>query len=134
MKEKKKKNVILGWFYCSLYSFTGGWDLKWKFLSDLYCTLFTLPPLSLLFSPLHILPKAIVRGFLVLFHTVMWSSSTIYHHLNLFPSPSPFPLVPPNYTHCAYFTVLVFVINIYVDIQRGVSMYAHCGYPLFWAV
>jgi hypothetical protein len=28
MKEKKKKNVILGWFYCSLYSFTGGWELK----------------------------------------------------------------------------------------------------------
>jgi hypothetical protein len=27
---------------------------------------------------------------------------------------------PPLHTHCVYFTVLVFIINFYVDIQRGV--------------
>jgi hypothetical protein len=50
--------------------------------------------LSLPLNPLPTPPKAIARGFLVLFHIGIWSPSTIYHHLNLLPSPSPFPLLP----------------------------------------
>jgi hypothetical protein len=99
----------------------------WQFWLDLYCTLVSLPPLSL---PLSCLPtplKATARGFLVLFHIGIWSpSSTIYCHLNLLSSPSSLPLIPSLHT-LAYFTVLVFVINIWVDVQRVVSVYALCG-------
>jgi hypothetical protein len=39
--------------------------------------------------------------------------------------PPPFHLYPP---HCTYFTVMFFIINIWVDVQRGFSMYPCCGY------
>jgi hypothetical protein len=73
--------------------------------------------------------KAIARGFLVLFHIGIWSPLTIYLHLNLLPSLSP----PPTHTHYAYFTVLV-LINIWVNIQRGVSMYARIFFFKEWNV
>jgi hypothetical protein len=69
-------------------------------------------------SPFPIPLKAIARGFLVLFHIGLWSPSTIYCHLNLLPSPPPLTSSP----HCACFTILFFAINIWVDVQRGVSM------------
>jgi hypothetical protein len=55
---------------------------------------------------------------------------TIYSNLNL---PSP-PTSTSTNTYCTYFTVLFFVIIIYLDIQRCVSMNDHCGYNLLWFV
>jgi hypothetical protein len=59
--------------------------------------------------------EAIARGFLVLFHIGIWSLSTIYHQLNLLPSSTTLPLTPTpthtSHTDCAYFTLLVFIIN-----------------------
>jgi hypothetical protein len=52
--------------------------------------------------------KAITRGYLALFHVGIWRPSTIYHHLNLLLSSSP----PHTHTHCACFTVLLFITNI----------------------
>jgi hypothetical protein len=52
-----------------------------------------LSPLSLPLNSLPASPKAIAKGFLVLLHIGIWSPSTIYRHLNLLPSPSPFPLL-----------------------------------------
>jgi hypothetical protein len=72
--------------------------------------------------PLNSLPaplKAIARSFLVLINIGIWTPSTIYCHLNLLPSPSPYP------PHCTYFAV---------DVERGVSMYGHCGYTLLWSI
>jgi hypothetical protein len=49
-------------------------------------------------QPLPAPLKVIARDFLVLFHICVWSPSTImYCHLNLLPSSSPLPLVPPHY-------------------------------------
>jgi hypothetical protein len=93
--------------------------------------------ISPIFSPSQPLPtilKAIARGFLVLFHTGIWSPSTIYCHFNFLHSPLPLPLVPPPHTHCTYFRVLVFVISIYVTVQRDVSLCAHCGCILLWSI
>jgi hypothetical protein len=61
--------------------------------------------------------------------------SSIYHILSSYFT-LPLPLWPSSHPHlnCAYFTVLVFIINIWVDIQRGASMYAHCGCALLWSV
>jgi hypothetical protein len=76
----------------------------WQFWLDLYCTLCTLPPLSL---PLNLLPtplKAIARGFVVLFHVGIWSPSTIYGHLNLLPSFSLLPLVSSTHTLCLFYS------------------------------
>jgi hypothetical protein len=78
--------------------------------------------------------KAIARGFLVLFHIGTWSPSTIYPQLSLLSSPSPSHYYPTSCTHHAYFIVLVFINNIWVDVQRGVSMYALCAYALLWSV
>jgi hypothetical protein len=80
--------------------------------------------------------KAIARGFLVLFHIGIWSPPTIYHHLNLLSSPSLLSIYPPSPegTHCAYFIVLVFIINMWIDVQSSVSMYALCGCALLWSV
>jgi hypothetical protein len=94
-------------------------------------------PISLILYIIYIacLPtphKAIIRGFLVLFHIDMWSPFTIYHHLNLLPSPFPLQLVALPHTHCTYFTVVIFITNIWVNIQRGVSM--QCGCALVWSV
>jgi hypothetical protein len=95
----------------------------------LYCTLVTLPLSSL---PLTLSQGwVIARNFLILFHIGIWSSSTVYYHLNILHSASPFPLVPHPPKD---FTILFFVINIWIDVQRGVSMYAHCGYTLLWSV
>jgi hypothetical protein len=90
-------------------------------------------PVVSFLSPLPTPLKAIAKGFLVLFHIGIWNPSTIYCHLNLLPSPSSLPVVHSPH-HCAYVTVLIFIINIWVDFQRGVSVYAHCGCALFWAV
>jgi hypothetical protein len=52
--------------------------------------------ITALSRPLNPLPaplKAIARGFVVLFHTDIWSPSTIFPHLNLFHLPS-LPIVP----------------------------------------
>jgi hypothetical protein len=64
-------------------------------------------------SPLNPFPtplKAISRSFFVPFHRSIWSPSIIHHHLNLLCSSFLLLVVPP--THCTYFTVLSFVINI----------------------
>jgi hypothetical protein len=61
-----------------------------------------------------------------------WYMKSIYH----IPLPSsplftlPFPQVPPP--HCTYFTVLHFIINIEVNVQRGFLVYPCCGYTLLW--
>jgi hypothetical protein len=70
--------------------------------------------ISPILSPPSLLPtsvQATARGFLVLFCTGMWNPSTIYHHLTLLPSPPPCTSNSPG-IHCAYFTILVFIINI----------------------
>jgi hypothetical protein len=54
-----------------------------------------LPPSSLPFNSLPAPLKALARGFSVLFHTSIWSSSTVYHHLNLLIH-LPLPLLPPH--------------------------------------
>jgi hypothetical protein len=84
-------------------------------------------------QPLSTPLKAIARGFFVLFHIGIWSPSTIHPHLNLFHSPSSFLLVP-TLTYCTYFTVLSFLINISVDVQRGFLMYPCCEIILLWSV
>jgi hypothetical protein len=71
---------------------------------------------------------------LVLFHICMWSPSTTYHHLYLLSSPSSLPLVSPQHIHCAYFIILFFITNIWVDIQRSVSMCAVCGCALLLSI
>jgi hypothetical protein len=69
-------------------------------------------PIILPLNPLPTLLTAIARGFLILFHIGIWSPSTLYCHLNLLPSPSPFPLLPPP-IHTLYLLYsLVFVINM----------------------
>jgi hypothetical protein len=115
------------WYYsCSniLFSF------------DLCHTLVTLSPSSLPLNPFSTPLKAIARSFLVLFHIDIWSPSTTHHRPNLLPSPFHLPLLPPLplHRHCAYFIVLVFMINIWVVVQRGISMYVHCGCGLLWSV
>jgi hypothetical protein len=100
----------------------------WGFIVTIPIRLF---PSSLPLSPLFTLLKTIARGFPVLFHIDTWSPSTIYCTLiPLVPLPPP-TITPP---HCAYFTVLVFIINIWFDIQRGISMYALCWCALLWFV
>jgi hypothetical protein len=84
--------------------------------------LVTFPPSSLPLSSLPIPLKAIATSFLGLFHRGIWSPSTKYHHINFFPSPSSLLLSTPPHTHCTYFTALISVINIWVDVQRGVSI------------
>jgi hypothetical protein len=76
--------------------------------SDLYCTLFTFPPSPLPLSPFPTLPKAIARGFLVLFHIGIWSPSTIYPHLNLLHSPFPSHLYAPILW--SWFSLLIFKV------------------------
>jgi hypothetical protein len=88
-----------------------------------------LPASSFPLSPFCTTLKAIGRGFLVRFHIGIWNSSLIYCHHNLLSSPSFLPLLPHPCTHCAYFTVLVFIINIWVNVQRGFSMCA-----LLWSL
>jgi hypothetical protein len=102
-------------------------------LIRLICTLFTLPPSSLPLGPLPTTLNAVARGFLVLFHRGIWSPSTLYRHLNLVYPPSP-TSTPSTNTHCGYFTVLVFIINIWVDVQRGVSVCNLCGCALLWSL
>jgi hypothetical protein len=75
--------------------------------------------------PVNSLPaplKAIARGFLVLFHIGIGSPSTIYHHLNLLPSPSPHPQVPP-YTHTHTLPILQswFLLHIFKLMFKAVS-------------
>jgi hypothetical protein len=41
-------------------------------------------------------------------------------------SPSPFPQVPPTNIPCTYFTVLFFIFNSKVNVQRGLSMCIDC--------
>jgi hypothetical protein len=72
--------------------------------------------------------KAVARDFFVLVSISIWNPSTIFPHLNLLHSPFPFHKYPP--THCTYFTVLSFVINIQVDVQKGFSVYPCCEYTL----
>jgi hypothetical protein len=74
--------------------------------------------------------KAIARDFLVLLHIGIWNPSTIhltsisfFHHL--------LPLVPP---HAILVYSPVFVVNIYVGVQRSFSAYLCCGCALLWSV
>jgi hypothetical protein len=89
--------------------FLGGHSL-WEFQIVLYYALVKSLPLSL---PLNLLPtllQAIAKGIITLFHIGIWSPSTMFLHLNL--PCSPFP------SHCTNFTVLSFIINFHVSVQR----------------
>jgi hypothetical protein len=92
----------------------------WQFWIALHCTLVRLPPPSPNPFPLAILVllKAIIKYFIVPFPICIWSPSTIFSHLHVLLSLSP--------THCIYFTVLSFIINSKVNIQRGFSKYTGC--------
>jgi hypothetical protein len=78
-----------------------------SYIAPIICNLNSLP------SPL----KTTARGFFVLFHIGIWSTSTTYAHLNLLHS-LPSHLYP--LTQCTCLTVLYFMSNIWVDVH-GVS-------------
>jgi hypothetical protein len=81
-------------------------DLQWQFWLVLYYTLFILFPLSLPLNPIPTQLKTLTRFF----------SSISYRYMKVH-QPYTFTLISflyhyPPCTHCAYFTVLVFIINI----------------------
>jgi hypothetical protein len=71
--------------------------------SSLILHIIYITPIISPFNPLPITLKAMSRDFLVLFHIGMWTPSTIYHHLNLLPSPSPL-LLPTPHTLCLFYS------------------------------
>jgi hypothetical protein len=84
-------------------------DSLWQFHIGLYCTMVRSPIPSLPLYPLSAPLQAIPRCFIILFHKVIWSLSTIFLHLNLLHSLSLLPQVPA--TCCTSFTVLSFIIT-----------------------
>jgi hypothetical protein len=60
---------------------------------------------------------------MVLFLLCIWNLSTIFSHLHLLPSPSPYYKYSP---HSICFMVLSFIFNFKVSVQRDFSMYPSC--------
>jgi hypothetical protein len=80
----------------------------WQFWVGLHCTLLRLPhhlpPSKTLPNPL----KAIIRGFIIVFHICIWSPLTIFPHLHLLCSPSrkyPLHTQPPILQPCLSLSV-----------------------------
>jgi hypothetical protein len=69
-----------------------------QFQIVLYCILATSPSLSFLLKHLPTQLETIITCFIVLFHISVYSTSTIFSHLNHLYSTSPFPQVPPPHT------------------------------------
>jgi hypothetical protein len=92
----------------------------------------TLPPIISPPQPLPAPLKAIARDFLVLFHIGIWSLSSIYHHLNLFHSPSPLPLVSPHTLYLFYSPTtswkhhLYSIVLLFIFCQRSVNYIYRC--------
>jgi hypothetical protein len=68
--------------------------------------------------------KQLQEVFLVLFYRGMWSPPAIYHSLILVSTP---PYYTPLCTHCDCSIALVLIINIWVDIESGVSVHVILG-------
>jgi hypothetical protein len=67
------------------------------------------------------------------FYFVYISISTILLHFHFLIHPPP-SYKYPAHTYCIYLTVLSFITNPKVNVQRGFSTYPHCKCTLLWSV
>jgi hypothetical protein len=122
---------IFFFIFISIYSLYGG-DLLWQFWIALHCTLIRSPlPSPSPCYPVPVTLEAITRGFINPIALCIWCPSTLLLHLHLLHSP-PSHKYPP--IHCICFTVLSFIINFKVDVQRGSLVYPSCEYASLWSV